>query len=260
IDNIVIAPDKNRGQKVSRELRFKNVADELEGISKESNIGWNVYVDIPNKLFVFDVVEPKDLSNNNDEGNTPVFFSPQFNNIENQTLVDSLNDYKNFGYIGGQGEGVERKIINIGDEKGLNRYEMFIDARDIGEAEAGIDEDEEESLTEEEIEKLLIDRGKSKLNEHKRTFFLEAQIVTPSFPSIEQHFALQTFYEYETDFNLGDTVDVFNSRWGVTMSAPITEFKEIHEEGGFLLEATFGEAQPTLIKKIKNKFDDLEGI
>src|SRR5699024_9640756 len=121
-------------------------------------------------------------------------------------------------------------------------------------------EDEEESLTEEEIEKLLIDRGKSKLNEHKRTFFLEAQIVTPSFPSIEQHFALQTFYEYETDFNLGDTVDVFNSRWGVTMSAPITEFKEIHEEGGFLLEATFGEAQPTLIKKIKNKFDDLEGI
>src|SRR5699024_7019316 len=147
IDNIVIAPDKNRGQKVSRELRFKNVADELEGISKESNIGWNVYVDIPNKLFVFDVVEPKDLSNNNDEGNTPVFFSPQFNNIENQTLVDSLNDYKNFGYIGGQGEGVERKIINIGDEKGLNRYEMFIDARDIGESEAGIDEDEEESLT-----------------------------------------------------------------------------------------------------------------
>src|SRR5699024_2229601 len=44
------------------------------------------------------------------------------------------------------------------------------------------------------------------------------------------------------------------------MKAPIVVIKEIHEQSGFRIEATFGEDRPTLITKLKDKFDELDGI
>src|SRR5690625_7330757 len=44
------------------------------------------------------------------------------------------------------------------------------------------------------------------------------------------------------------------------MKAPIVETREIHELGGYRLEATFGENRPTLLTKIQQKFDELSGI
>src|SRR5699024_12771834 len=69
-----------------------------------------------------------------------------------------------------------------------------------------------------------------------------------------------TPFEYEVDFNIGDIVDVFNKKWGVSLSTPIVEILEIHEQGGFRIEATFGETRPTITKKLKRKFDDIEDI
>ncbi|MGM7685289.1 hypothetical protein ACSVDA_24605 [Cytobacillus sp. Hm23] len=37
------------------------------------------------------------------------------------------------------------------------------------------------------------------------------------------------------------------------MDARITEVTEVYETGGFQLEATFGNAQPTLITKLKQE-------
>ncbi|MCT2137136.1 hypothetical protein M3E13_14660, partial [Oceanobacillus kimchii] len=208
------------------------------------------------KKWIFDVVERRNVTQGNEAGLQPVFFSPDFQTIKTQHFVDSDVNYKNVGYVGGQGEGVERKIVKVGDSKGFDLHETFIDARDIGE---GSGENEEE-LTEEEIEQLLIDRGQQKMREFETTFYLEAQILTPTINNNSGRFTMRTPFEYEKDFRLGDTVEVFNKRWNITMDAPITEFKEIHEANGFVLEAVFGEAQPTLIKKINDKFNELLGV
>src|SRR5690625_7188717 len=69
-----------------------------------------------------------------------------------------------------------------------------------------------------------------------------------------------TPFEYEVDFDLGDRVDAFNRSWGVTMKAPIVATREIHELGGYRLEATFGENRPTLLSEIQQKFYELSGI
>ncbi|MEK5107028.1 siphovirus ReqiPepy6 Gp37-like family protein [Cytobacillus sp. FSL K6-0129] len=254
IDQIEIAPNLNRGIEISWESRYKYVADEIVSISKQANLGFVIYADMTLKKWIFDVVEPRNLTKDNPGGLPPVFFSPDFQTIKNQLFVDSDLNLKNVGYVGGQGEGAERTVIKVGQGVGLQRKETFIDARDVGNPE------EEEELTEEEMEELLIQRGEEKMREFLTNFYLEAQILTPTINDHSGRFALRSPFEYEVDFRLGDVVEVFNKNWNITMDAPITEFTEIYEASGFLLEATFGEAQPTLITKIKNKFDDIEGV
>ena len=84
-----IAPVLNRGSQIKWESRYKNVAEELENIGQIGNLGWTVYADIPRNKFIFDVVEGKDLIQENADGNHPVFFSPDFSTVESQNFVNS---------------------------------------------------------------------------------------------------------------------------------------------------------------------------
>jgi len=263
-----IAPVLNRGSQIKWESRYKNVAEELENIGQISNLGWTVYADIPRKKFVFDVVEGKDLTQENADGNHPVFFSPDFLTVESQNFVNSDQELRNVGYVGGQGEGVDRKIMELGKTSGIDRIEEFIDARDVGTDEEDEETGETTELTPEEIEEQLIERGINKMREMQTVLSFEAEILTPitrkSYERDEDNVREKTVqvtpFEYEVDFDLGDRVDAFNRSWGVTMKAPIVATREIHELGGYRLEATFGENRPTLLTKIQQKFDELSGI
>ncbi|WP_117168881.1 siphovirus ReqiPepy6 Gp37-like family protein [Paraliobacillus sediminis] len=263
--NIEIAPDLERGWHISYESRLKPISEELTTIGKRGNLGWIMYADLNAKKWIFDVVETRDLTQDNPFGNTPIYFSPDFATIKNQNFVDSNSGFKNVSYVGGQGEGTERKILSVGEAAGIDRLEVFVDANDIGNGSDSDSEDNAESeegkLTDEEIEELLIERGMQKLEEDFNTnFYLEAQILTPIWDARTNQLTLSTAFEYGKDFRLGDMVTVLNKKWNIMMNAPITEFVEIHEAGGFILEAVFGEARPTLISKIKREFDKINGI
>lgn len=260
IPQLVIAENQHRGKQIDYESRYKKVSDDLTNISKQTGLGWTVYADMTLKKFVFDVIGGKDLTQDNPGGNPPVFFSPDYGTIESQNFANSDLDYRNFGYVGGQGEGVDREVVTVGESSGLERFETFIDARDV---------DSSDTLTE---------RGEQKLSEMETQLSLEAEILTPVTRDAYEyshdgylqpaqpvgHYERKqqqiTPFQYEKDFDLGDTVPVVNKRWGVTMTSRITEFREIHEPGGFRLDATFGPARPTLISKIKDRFDELSGV
>ncbi|MED4359479.1 siphovirus ReqiPepy6 Gp37-like family protein [Geobacillus stearothermophilus] len=241
IDMVVIASDQQRGSSISWESRFKNLADELIEISKASGLGWDVILDFQQKKWIFDVFEGRDLTVNQSV-NPPVIFSPQFESLKQLSFVESDYNYKNFGYIAGQGEGEDRRVVEVGEAEGLSRIETFIDARDISEQ----DEDQQ-ALPEAEIIAKLQQRGQQKLSEFAEEFFLEGQILTNS-PFV-----------YEKDYDLGDIVTIQNREWGVTRDARITEIKEIYEPGGFQIEATFGESRPTLVKKLKQELAQISG-
>ncbi|GGB56893.1 hypothetical protein GCM10011409_38080 [Lentibacillus populi] len=255
-----IAPNLHRGEYIEWESRYKVVSDELETIGKRCGLGWTVYADTKNKKFIFDVIRSRDLTKGNPENNSPVVFSPDFGTVESQTFFDSDAEYKNAAYVGGPGEGNERTIVQLGENvKGLERIETFIDARDVGNST-----DQDEELTPEEIEQQLIERGEIKLTEMGRQLSFEAQILTPVVQEINRipngNKIVRTPYEYEVDFDYGDRVSLLNQSWGITMVAPITEILEIHESGGFVLEATFGESRPTLTSKIEKKFNEISGV
>jgi hypothetical protein len=225
IKNLIIADNLNRGEQIKYQSRFKQLDSELEKISIVSGLGWTVYLDIQNKKWVFDVLEGKDLTSSQ-TNNPPVIFSVDFDNIKGQHFIDSELNYKNVAYVGGQGQGESREIVEINSEKsGLDRIETFIDARDI------------------DIQEDLVDRGLQKLKELEplQSFTSEVSTYGP--------------FKYQEDWDIGDIVAVQNKKWNITLDSRITEVKEIYEPDRFSIEVTFGSNIPTIIDKIKQELD-----
>jgi Siphovirus ReqiPepy6 Gp37-like protein len=241
ITNVSSATNQNRGMTVSWRSRFKNLAEELTNISLFSGIGWNVSLDIQQLKWVFDVSEGRELTVNQSTL-PPVIFSPQFDSLRSLHYTESELNYKNIAYVAGQGEGIDRRVVELGADTGLNRHEIFIDARDVAEE---TEDDPPQPRPEQDIIDDLTDRGQQELNGLLQEKYLEGQILTNS-P-----------FKYEQDYDLGDIVTIQNKDWNVTMNARITEIKEIYERSGFQIEATFGNKRPTLIDKIKREFSQI---
>ncbi|WP_026582119.1 siphovirus ReqiPepy6 Gp37-like family protein [Bacillus sp. J33] len=241
MDQVILAENQNRGPSISWQSRFKNLAEELSEISLITGTGWDISVDFTLNKFVFDTQEGNNLT----AGQVvlpPVIFSPQFESLQSLHYTESELNYKNAAYVGGQGEGVDRRIVEIGDASGIDRHEIFIDARDVEEKD-----ENEQPIPESQVIQTLTDRGNHQLSELLQEEYLEGQVLTKS-P-----------FKYEEDYDLGDIVTIQSVDWGVTMDTRITEVKEIYETGGYKLEATFGNNRPTLIKKIKQELSQISG-
>ena len=223
--NLAVATDQQRGARLIYQTRYKQLDEELEKLSLVSGLGWDVVLDWRNKKWVFEVLEGRNLTAGQTV-NPPVIFSADFDAVQAQTFIESDIGHKNTAYVGGQGEGVEREIVEVGDAPvGLDRLETFVDARDI--------EDTAD----------LPERGAQKLAEVPQVLTFDTNILTHG-P-----------YRYGEDWDLGDIVTVQNRKWGVTLDSRVTEVTEIYEPGGFKLQATFGSSIPTLPEKIKQELD-----
>ena len=224
IANIVVADDLGRGDKTVYQSRYKNLADELEKLSLASNLSWDIALDLDNKRFIFDVVEGRDVTVNQDIL-PPAIFSIEYDNIAEQQLIDSKLDYRNTAIVAGQGEGVDRAITVVGDSQGYDSFEAFVDARDI--------EDDND----------LPARGTQKLSETQEILTFDSQVLTDK------------NLVYEEDFRLGDIVTIQNSGWNITTDRRITEATEVYESTGFRLDVAFGESLPTIIDLVKKVTD-----
>lgn len=105
------------GKAVTRHLKYQNLADELESISKESGLGWGIRFD-KDKL-IFEIYEGNDHAATSDN---PVIFSPDFDNIMSQVFIDSQIEQKNVVYGEKEGEG----IVEAGYSFGHERFETYV--------------------------------------------------------------------------------------------------------------------------------------
>ncbi|MEV2709810.1 siphovirus ReqiPepy6 Gp37-like family protein [Paenibacillus larvae] len=235
VPGLICAPDQGRGEKIQFQTRYKPLGEEVEKLSLMSQMGWEVSLDIESQRYVFDMLTGRNLTADQDV-RPPAIFSTAYDNIESPSYTNSAIGYKNIAVVGGQGEGEDRKIVTVGTSTGLNRYEMFVDARDVGTQEEG-----SEPLSEEQIKTMLTDRGREKLAEVKRVESLEAKILT------------QSNLTYRKDYDLGDVVTVLNRQWGLTMNTRITEVAEVYEPSQVRIDVTFGNSIPTLADVIGRK-------
>lgn len=226
ITGIEVAVNQNRGTTTVFQTRYKNLASELEKLSILGGIGWDVVLDLQNKKFIFDIVEGIDRSINQSI-NPPAIFSTEYDNIGEQTLVESKLNYANVAIVGGQGEGALREFSTVGTATGLDAYEIFIDARDIS---SNAD---------------LPARGQQRLSEIQEVITFDSEVYTDK------------NLRYEEDFNLGDIITMKNTEWNVTEDSRIATLTEIYEPTGFRLDISFGEGLPTVADILKQIQDDI---
>lgn len=217
--------NNNRGDKLNFQTRYKNLCDELSKLSNHSGLGLSIKLDYRNKKYIFEVLEGRDLTYNQNI-NPPAIFSKKYDNIAKRNYIESDIGYKNVGYVAGQGEGVNRELVIVNNQlRGLDRKELFIDARDISEGE----------------QLSLEDRGKIKLSENAQVRSFECEVNTK---------------DYRKTWDLGDIVTVKDDDLNIIKDYRISEVKEIYEVGGFKVETVFGSSLPTLVEKIKQTNDE----
>lgn len=241
--NMTVTTSKSRGEIIEKKVRFDGLAELLESLSKNSNFGWNVELDVENKKFVFKVLEGTNRSVNQVD-NPPVIFSTEFGTLLNLSFAESKLEYKNVAIVAGQGEGIDRTIVQVGEATGKDRYEVFIDARDVSDTEG--EGEEEVARPQADVEAELKERAEEKLEEFKQTIFLEGQALDNS------------AQQFEHDYFVGDIVTLQDKGWGVTIDVRITSAKEVVEDHRKSIELTYDNDRPTLISKIKKELSNFK--
>lgn len=246
IPNLVLAENKNRGDKLKWSTRYEVLAEVIEEISLISGLGWNIEIDYENKQFLFVINEGNDLTTNQSEL-PPAIFSPEFGTLGQMSYMESDLNYKNFAIVEGPNkhdqddipeEEREKFVTEIGHADGYNRYEMLINANVDTDEDVN---DERQPRPEIDIIADMEEDGRNELKENEQEIYVEGQSLTKS------------ILIYEQDYNLGDIVTLQNKDWGVKMDARITEVKEIYEPNRYEIDLTFDNSFPTLIDKIRRE-------
>jgi hypothetical protein len=196
-----------------------NLYDVIQKICEERGIGFKVTIN-EKKQFVFKLYAGTDRSY--DQTDVPyVIFSPKFENIINSNYIESKSSLKTITLIGGEGEGSARKYTTVGSGSGLNRRELFTDARDISS-----DIGDGETLTDAEYTAQLKQRGKEKLAENTDVTSFEGQVETT------------IMFKYGEDFFNGDIVQIANE-YGHETKARILEIVSSEDDTGLSVYPTF---------------------
>ena len=196
-----------------------NLYDVINKICSERSIGFKVTLN-NNKQFVFKLYAGADRSY--DQSVNPyVIFSPKFENIINSNYVESKSALKTVTLVGGEGEGSARKYTTVGGGSGLNRRELFTDARDISS-----DVGDGVVLSDAAYTAQLQQRGKEKLAENTDVTSFEGQVETT------------VMFRYGEDFFNGDVVQIANE-YGHETKARIVEIVMSEDEDGNSVYPTF---------------------
>ena len=229
---IILGSLNNFPERIDYQKSYGNLLEELSILSQTTGIGFFIRTDLEQKKHYFETYKGIDRSIAQSE-NLHVVFSRDYDNLYNQEYTDDVNNLRTTALVAGEGEGADREIVVVNDNySGLDRYELYVDARDLQR------EVDDIILSDEEYRNLLTQRGLEKLSEYKDIQTFEGSIVTNN-------------YKYKEDFDLGDIVTIIDRKWNVVVNTRITEITEIYENGRIEIIPTLGNSIPTILDKIK---------
>lgn len=210
--------------RISFQATYRNLQTVLTKIAKFGLIGYRFTPDFDEHKIIFDTMQGTDHSFAQSTNNR-VVFSEDYNNLSNAIYKYNDQALKTLAIVGGQGEGAERVVVEVGGGSGLDLREIFVDARDLS----------QEDLTAAQYREVLRQRGIDELNANIRAESLECETA----PSIN--------FTYKKDYDLGDIVTVKKKSWGLYMNQRITEIQEVYEYGGGYVVPTLGDPLPETI-------------
>lgn len=230
--NLIITTNQGRGIETNWMSRYNELSSELESICQYCDCGYEIYIDLESRKFVFEYREGIDRSSEQTE-NSRVIFSVDFESVDSVTYTEDYSNYKNVAYCGGKGEGLDR-IINAVTPKGtentptgLDRFETFIDCGTLGSIET-------------ETDFSLDQEGQRKLEDYAACETLCAEIS--AFGS----------FQYLKHWDLGDLVTAVDDELNVMQDKRITEVRESYEPESIKISATLGDVPKRLGKALKS--------
>lgn len=210
---IVLGTLQGYGSSITEQTRYKNLADEITRVLATEDLGWGLELDLEGEQFTFEVYQG--INRTSGQSTNPrALFGIRYGNISKYHRIWDSLAARTVVYVGGQGEGADRTIVEVEDATAARRREAFMDARDT---------DASAELTE---------RGQQALAEN-------AAISSFEFETLDRQFT------YETDYDLGDYVTIVVDT-STYQHLQITRIQEIYEPGGIRIVPEFGQPQRTL--------------
>ena len=221
----IVDADGNAAQK---QVTYNNLLSWIDDFLHEYEIGAFVGLNDSLKL-EFKCFEGVDRSVDNTDGNDPVIFSQDFDNLLSSDYKYNEANYKNMALIGGEGEGTARFVSSlIPDLTGIERREVFVNASTSSKT-YNDDQGHEQTLSDSEYNMQLKSIGAQNL--------AGAQIEQSFDGTININNGV---YKYKENFDLGDIVTVQDNAIGLYINTRIIEIIETQDENGYNINANYG--------------------
>ena len=224
IPRVVLGEEVGFTDTIEFQMTYKNLLTYMSKIAKQFNYGFRFRPDFNTKEIIFELYAGRDKSMSQGVNNR-VIFSEMYENLNSASYLENTQTYKTKMFVGGQGEGASRIVVEVGSGTGLELREDFISATDIS----------QEDITHAQYLAALQERGNQQLEANKfiKCFEFEAD------PDIN--------FTYGVDYDLGDIVTVKKKSWDLTEDMRITEIQEIYENGAMVISPTLGNPLPETI-------------
>lgn len=121
---------------LSAQVTWKNLLDVEEKLSRASNIGFKMLFE-PG-AWTFQTYKGVDRSVGQ-SSNPIVFFSDEFRNLSSPKYTHDVTALKNFAYVAGEGEGIDRTVVTVDQTDGKERRELYVNASDTSSTAAAED-------------------------------------------------------------------------------------------------------------------------
>lgn len=215
------------GDPTQQQVAFDNLLTWSNEFLRQYKIGARVILNDSKKL-EYICWEGKNRAVDNLDGNDPVIFSQDFENLVSSDFEHNERSYKNAALIGGEGEGIARFCaVLIPAETGIDRRETFVDGSKTAKKykdSAG----NEHTLSNAVYESQLIAIGAQKL------------ATLPILQTFNGEINLNSLtFKYKSNYNLGDIITVQDSDTKLYINTRIIEITEIQDEKGYQLTGKY---------------------
>ena len=216
------------GAAADKQVTHDNLLEYTDSLLEEYGIGAKCVLNDALKL-AYTVYAGADRSADNSDGNEPVIFSQDFDNLISTTYSYDESLLKNTAIIGGEGEGEARfHAIVKSSASGAARREVFVDASSNSRTYKDENGDEQ-TLTDAEYNAQLETVGLQAISglAITETFDGEVDLMSGSF-------------RYRDNFSLGDIVTIQDLEIGLYINARILEVTEVEDDSGYMISIVYG--------------------
>lgn len=222
-----IIVDEN-GNAASKQVSYDNLLTYTDSLLAEYKQAAMVVLDDDSKQLQYIVYKGADRSTDNADGNEPIIFSQEFDNLNESEYTYDTTQEKTAALIGGEGDGIDRFYSLIaGEENGLARRETWVDASSVS-MKYKDEQDEEKTYTDAEYKQMLDTLAKQELAP-----LVRIETFSGSIDITDGQFILNK------DFALGDIVTVQDNLIGKYINARVYETLETQDENGYTVEAIY---------------------